>query len=257
MHETAELLSGRLAGRFGRGLLALLAWSASIAVLPAVEVINAGRGGHSSADLLARVERDVIARTPDLVVLLVGTNDMLNPKRFVALADYRCNLERLIERVRAARADLLLLTVPPCYTPYLFARHDRALFDGREPNDKLRELNETIRAVARERHVPLVDLHPVFIASGATAEQKESLLRNRLNSDAPDGVHPTAEGYAVIARLIVAAMAEHDLLRRRRVVCFGDSITYGAHMIGAGEAAGETYPGQLVRLLETPTPAVR
>lgn len=239
----------RWTGRLRRGLVALLGWVSSFALLPAVEVINAGRGGHSSADLLARVERDVVAREPDLVVVLVGSNDMLNPRRFTPLADYRRNLERLIERLRAARADVLLLTAPPCHTPYLFARHDRALFEGKDPNEKLRELNAAIRAVARERRVPLIDLHPVFAASGAGEERKESLLRNRLNSGAADGVHPTAEGYAAIARLVVVAMAEHDLLGRRRIVCFGDSITYGAHMTGAGEATGQTYPGELARQL--------
>lgn len=257
MHEPVERaplrLTGWPGGRLRRGFVVLLAWAASVAALTAVEVINAGRGGHSSADLLARVERDVIAREPDLVVVLVGTNDMLNPRRFTALTDYRRNLEQLIERLRAARADVLLLTAPPCYTPYLFARHERALFAGKEPNDKLRELNDTIRAVARERRVPLVDLHPVFAASGAGEERKESLLRNRLNSAAADGVHPTAEGYATIARLVVAALAEQDWLGRRRIVCFGDSITYGAHMTGAGEATGDTYPGQLARQLAART----
>jgi len=218
---------------------------------PTVKVINAGIGGHSSADLLARVERDVVAQKPDLVVLLVGANDMLNPKRFATLASYQANLERLVARLREIKADVLLLTTLPCHAPYLFQRHGPEAYNGRDPNAKLLELNETIRTVARARRLPVVELYAEFEASGATKEKAESLLRNLANSPAADGVHPTAKGYERIAQLVFAEMRKQSLLAKRRIVCFGDSITYGAHMPGQGTTTGETYPARLMELLRT------
>jgi hypothetical protein len=34
------------------------------------------------------------------------------------------------------------------------------------------------------------------------------------------------------------------------IVCVGDSITYGAHMQQQGSVLGDTYPAELLRLLE-------
>ena len=60
------------------GLVALLpVLLSSIVFSNEVEVINAGVGGNSSANLLKRVHEDVIAKQPDLVILMVGTNDAL------------------------------------------------------------------------------------------------------------------------------------------------------------------------------------
>ena len=40
-----------------------------------VESINAGVGGNTTADALARFEPDVLARKPDFVVIMFGLND--------------------------------------------------------------------------------------------------------------------------------------------------------------------------------------
>src|SRR6185437_765682 len=41
----------------------------------AVEVINAGIGGERTDQALRRLEKDVIARKPNLVTIMYGTND--------------------------------------------------------------------------------------------------------------------------------------------------------------------------------------
>jgi len=116
-----------------------------------LEIINAGIGGNSSASLLLRLDRDVLSRHPDAVVLLLGTNDMLNPARFVSLEIYQKNLIDLVTRFTASGSYLLLRTVPPCYAPYLLSRHAPSLFEGEEPNEKIRAANAIIRTVAQER----------------------------------------------------------------------------------------------------------
>ena len=42
---------------------------------------------------------------------------------------------------------------------------------------------------------------------------------------------------------------EHDL-PTNRIACLGDSITYGSAMKGQGGAEYDTYPGQLLKLIE-------
>ncbi|HEX2949579.1 MAG TPA: GDSL-type esterase/lipase family protein, partial [Armatimonadota bacterium] len=46
-------------------------------MLSVSEVLNAGVGGNNTRMLLERLDADVLAQHPDLVVLMVGTNDAL------------------------------------------------------------------------------------------------------------------------------------------------------------------------------------
>ena len=47
-----------------------------------IEIINKGIGGNNTRDLISRVEKDVISEKPDIVIMMVGTNDMFwLPKR--------------------------------------------------------------------------------------------------------------------------------------------------------------------------------
>ena len=50
---------------------------------PEIRIINAGINGDTSQHLLRRLQTDVIAHKPDIVVVQVGLNDMgtANPSR--------------------------------------------------------------------------------------------------------------------------------------------------------------------------------
>ncbi len=63
------------------------------------------------------------------------------------------------------------------------------------------------------------------------------------------GAKTTAEGYRLLGES-VAKVIRPELKIGDVVVCFGDSITFGAHMKGAGTAKGDTYPSFLKRALE-------
>lgn len=72
----------------------------------AVELVNAGVGGDTVADNLTRLERDVLAVRPDLVIWQVGTNDALLG---IDPATVRAGLEDGISRLRAAGAEVVLM----------------------------------------------------------------------------------------------------------------------------------------------------
>ncbi|UJW28509.1 GDSL-type esterase/lipase family protein [Saccharothrix sp. AJ9571] len=77
----------------------------------AYEFVNAGVNGDTSADLLARVDTDVMACRPAAVTVLVGTNDVRNG---VPLADYRANLTGIVDRLKSGtNARIALMSLPP------------------------------------------------------------------------------------------------------------------------------------------------
>ncbi len=213
-------------------------------------VINAGIGGNNSRNLLKRLDKDVLAHRPQLVVLMVGSNDVLNSRNSVPLDEYRKNLEKLIGRITRGGTKLVLMTIPPCHEPYLLERHPADFYEPDGPGGRIQKANRIIRQAAKKHKIPLVDVHEIFSAKGNIGEMPESLLRNKANSNSADGVHPTPEGYRTIAAAIHRAIRKHRL-PTARVVCLGDSITFGAHVKGAGTSEGETYPAVLRRLLNS------
>ena len=72
----------------------------------AIRLFNAGIGGNVGTDLDARLERDVLVHTPDLVILQTGTNDA---RTAVPLDTLRAATRRTITRIREQDADVILL----------------------------------------------------------------------------------------------------------------------------------------------------
>lgn len=73
--------------------------------------VNAGVNGDTAADLLGRVDTDVVRCRPDPVVLLVGTNDV---RADVPVDQYRADLGALVSRIKSrTSARIALLSLPP------------------------------------------------------------------------------------------------------------------------------------------------
>lgn len=60
----------------------------------ATDVFNAGVGGNTSGDVLARMQSDVIARTPSVCVVLCGINDWA---KGVGASQYQANLNSILD----------------------------------------------------------------------------------------------------------------------------------------------------------------
>lgn len=210
-------------------------------------VFNAGVNGNNTADLLSRIDKDVLQRAPQLVVLMVGTNDMLNQRNMLSLAAYEKNYRQLIAKLRE-KAALVVMTLPPVYSPYIILRKPEMKFSSNGPQERVDSANAVIRRLAAESKCTLIDLGKVLEGCGGSHPGRDALFQNEANSGTPDGVHPTAEGYRVIATAVhqtISILYPHV----KKVVCFGDSITYGYKTEGEGTVTGQPYPAVLNKML--------
>jgi lysophospholipase L1-like esterase len=156
----------------------------------AAKVINAGVNGNTSRQGLARLERDVLAHKPDLVLVLFGANDSRQdaPKTHVPLEEYSKNLNEIIVRSQRAGSKVILGTLPPIEAEAYYTRHPREFYEpvgGLEP--WLLRYRATALSVGKSNNVPVVDLY--------------RLLEREPGWRKADGVHPTEEGNRAIARL--------------------------------------------------------
>lgn len=136
-----------------------------------VEVLNAGVSGDTTAAGRSRLEW-TLAENPDLVVLALGGNDGL---RAINPAETRANLAAMLEVLRQRNFPVLLVGM---YAPPNLGRDYAETFNAIYP-----ELAEQYRTA----------LYPFFL-EGVAADRALNL---------PDGIHPNAEGVAVIIERMV------------------------------------------------------
>lgn len=138
------------------------------------EMINAGRGGEQAVDGAVRL-RGVLATTrPQVLLLMEGTNDLFFYRRDAAVRAIPA-LDEMIQHARAVGVDVLLATIPP--------QRPGGLRD--EVARIIPSFNEQVRALARRRQVPLVDVFEE--------------LQKDLSLIGDDDLHPTERGYDVMA----------------------------------------------------------
>jgi lysophospholipase L1-like esterase len=115
-----------------------------------VEVDWVATGGHTVPDLLKRVDRDVIAKKPTIVVIQIGCNDA----RRLPKEQFKASLEELIDRLQKAN-----IRVIQCTLTSVGEKHD-----GTNKDDvKLEEFAAIERQIAQAKNVPLNDLRKAFV----------------------------------------------------------------------------------------------
>lgn len=198
-------------------------------------VYNKGIGGQNSAQGRARFDKDVLALRPDYVFIYFGLNDTLNEPAFLPLDKYIANLEWMTERARKAGVKTLICTIHRVAEEPLYKRHKRESYGDEGPNGKITRYNIAIRKLAKEKNVLLADFADVV---------EKVPEYGRIVS--ADGVHLTPAGHELLAKVFISVV-EKELKGHEKIVCLGDSVTFGAGAKGAGTAEGETYPAFLKR----------
>ena len=136
-------------------------------LLGGVEVVNAGVGGNTTAMALKRIDKDVLARKPDVVVIFFGTNDsrLAEPQVHVPVAQYEANLVRMIELCEKAGAKVVVCTPPPIDPAPYFKRHAKEKFDAAGGLAKvLGEYRAAALRAAESKKAAAVDLNQLMAA---------------------------------------------------------------------------------------------
>ncbi len=183
-----------------------------------LEVFNAGVNGNNSSQGLARMDRDVFSRQPDICLIAFGMNDAVNDANFVPIDEYRENLKQIAQRCREAQVLPVFITVNPVNEERLYSRHDVGFYEERGgANQMVEACNQVINEVAAEAGADVIDWHERVMALSGSSIERGGVLR-------ADGVHLTPEGLNELAALVVQWIDENGK-EDARVVAFGDSIT--------------------------------
>lgn len=149
----------------------------------AVETVNAGISGNKVPDLQRRVDKDVIAKKPNVVFIYIGINDVWHgekdPSRGTTKDKFEMGLREVIGKITDAGAKVILCT------PTVIGEKK----DGANKLDKqLDEYAEISRKLAKELKLPLCDLRKAFVehikANNADDKDKGVLTGDRVHLNA-------------------------------------------------------------------------
>jgi lysophospholipase L1-like esterase len=148
-------------------------------------VLNRGVNGQRSDEIRARFERDVVNSNADVVVIVAGVNDVYQGR---SAASVERELEEMYEAARAAGIAVVAGSIIP---------YDTA---GPDENARMRAVNAWIRSyvAAHADAVVCCDTRAAVAAPG----QPDRLAFS------PDGLHPSPEGYRLMAVALEPAIRE-------------------------------------------------
>jgi acyl-CoA thioesterase-1 len=138
---------------------------------PEIEVVNAGVSGSTSASAVSRMRWQLRGK-PDLVVLALGANDGLRG------IDTKTTKQNLSEAIDVARSEDVIVLLAGMKMPPNYGGEFTEAFES------------VFSELAKEKGVALIP----FLLDGVAAKPELNLA---------DGIHPNADGYSVVADLVI------------------------------------------------------
>lgn len=162
------------------------------------ELVGSGISGNKVYDLYLRMEDDVLAKNPDVVVIYVGVNDVWHKTLLGTGTDadkFELFYQAIIKKLKARNIKVIL-----CTPAVVGEKNDMSnTLDG-----DLNKYSNIIRDLAKKNDLPLVDLRKKFTdylkANNPDNKEKEVLTYDR--------VHMNNKGNQFIADAMWQALKE-------------------------------------------------
>jgi lysophospholipase L1-like esterase len=153
------------------------------------ELNGAGIGGNKIYDLYLRMEKDVLEKKPDVVVIWVGVNDVWHKSSSNTGTDFDKFggfYDAVVKKIQATGAKVIVVTPA--------AIGEKNDFSNSQDGD-LNAYSSWIRSYAKKNALGLVDLRSIFHEYSLT-HNPENVAKGILTND---GVHLNEKGNALVA----------------------------------------------------------
>jgi lysophospholipase L1-like esterase len=164
-------------------------------------LINRGIGGDDTAYLRKRFEADALQLSPELIVMLIGTNEMglrlelLNDAITGTICD---NVAAMAAQAKQHQARLAICSILPVWGPAFYPVPEFT----RRRNAQIVACNSRLLTIAQDHGALYVDYHAAML------DENHQLQKNL--SD--DGIHPNYDGFVVMMGVL------QQTLRRAGIV---------------------------------------
>lgn len=152
-------------------------------------IVNKGINGHSTNDLLNRLDKDVIEYNPSKVFLLIGVNDLSG---FIDKETVVDNIKKIIEKITEKRSKTKI------YVESIYPINRRILTEKEYPvdevltNDLIKETNELIKELCKDKDLTYIDVYDELIDDEGNLKEEYTV----------EGQHLTDEGYEKVTEVL-------------------------------------------------------
>lgn len=151
--------------------------------------LDRGIGGQTTPQMLIRFRQDVIDLHPKVVAILAGINDIAGNTGPSSVQMIEDNLVSMAQLAKANGIKVVMCSILPAYSfPWR---------PGIDPVQSVTEVNKWMKKFAAENHFVYCDYYDAMV------DDRKGLPANL----SKDGVHPTADGYAIMEPIIKKAIA--------------------------------------------------
>ncbi len=153
------------------------------------EFIGAGIGGNKVYDLYLRMDDDVLAKSPDVVIIYIGVNDVWHKASSGTGTDadkFERFYNAILKKLQEKKIKVILCT------PAVIG--EKTDFSNQQDGD-MNAYSNIVRGIAEKNNLPLIDLRKIFL--------DYDLKNNPENKDRGiltiDRVHLNAKGNQLVA----------------------------------------------------------
>lgn len=160
------------------------------------ELVGAGIGGNKIYDLFLRMDKDVLAQHPDVVVIWVGVNDVWHKASFGTGTDYDkfgIFYNAVVKKIQATGAKVIVVTPA--------AIGEKTDYSNAQDGD-LNQYSAWIRKYAADNQLGLVDLRKTFheysVANNPSNKESGILTNDRVHLNDKGNAHVAEEMWKAI-----------------------------------------------------------
>ena len=165
-----------------------------------LDIYNRGISANAVWQLRKRWQKDAVDMKPDLLSILIGTNDigqgLRDPKRKITPASFESDYRFILDASRKANPELRLVLLDPFVLPTGRLKNEQAWKARSEPTAVLREVVAKLATDYEAVHIRTQDIFD----KAAKVTGPENLIW--------DGIHPLPAGHELIARHWIQAVSE-------------------------------------------------
>ncbi len=160
------------------------------------ELVGAGIGGNKIYDLFLRMDKDVLAEHPDVVVIWVGVNDVWHKASFGTGTDYDkfgIFYNAVVKKIQATGAKVIVVTPA--------AIGEKTDYSNAQDGD-LNQYSAWIRKYAADNQLGLVDLRKTFheysVVNNPSNKESGILTYDRVHLNDKGNMHVAEEMWKAI-----------------------------------------------------------
>lgn len=181
---------------YGYGLADLSQrWTDIVSARTGHILVNRGISGDTTGGMLARCQTQVFQDPPDAMMFLGGINDIS------ILAQYRpvcANVTAIVRQAMAIGLPVIVGLLLPIVPEVMAASGWNQEFDPSACLELSRQYTAWLQGFCAHKNLPVADFHSPFLRPDGTVRQE--LFQ--------DGIHPTAEGHALMAEVMCQVLKE-------------------------------------------------